>query len=44
MIARNSVFYFAEITAFPGELCEQRGEHPIVRVERLLELLDAIDN
>ena len=42
MIARSSVFYIVEIAAFAREFCEQRGEYPVVRRQRLLELLDAI--
>ena len=44
MIALYSVFSIAEIAAFLGEFYEQRGDSPIVRAERLLELLDSIHN
>ena len=42
MIARSSDIYIVESAAFAGELCEQGSEYPVVRVQRLLELLDAI--
>jgi hypothetical protein len=42
MIARTSVVYIVEIAAFASELCEQRSDYPVVRVQCLLELLDAI--
>ena len=44
MIAPNLVFSIAKMAAFSGKLCEQRSQSQNFRVQRLLELPDAIHN
>jgi len=42
MIACASILSVVKSAVRAGQLAEQRGEHPVLRIQRLLERLDAI--